>query len=137
MVNYETDSHESLTPKIIKFLTSLLIQLEAEGRLCGDAGSEIVFVYGYKGTFATVKNKFKTYISLLKSKKTLTAEDRKFLQERADLHGSFEHPDQYPELAKKAHRDGNMELFFEYLEKSEIRRKHWHDTKQCLCFCNR
>ena len=136
MVDYLTDKPECLTPQIVKFLTSLLKMLDCEGRLCDEAGSEIVFVYGYKGDFNAVRNQFKTYISFLKSKTSLSDDDRQFLLEKSERHGAFKHPDNYREMAKQAHREGKKELFFEYLEKSDNRRKKWHDEKQCLCFCN-
>ena len=137
MVDFQSDNHESLTPKLILFLTTLLNQLDSDARLCGDAGSEIIFVYGYKGDLKAVRNQFVTYISFLKKKRTLSSDDRNFLQEKSDRHSEFQHPDQYPEMAKKAMKDGDTDKFFEFLEKSDNRRKQWHDTKQCLCFCNK
>lgn len=126
-----------MVPKLIQFLTTLLKMLDSEGRLCGDAGSEIIFVYGYKGDFKAVRNQFTTYISFLKKKTFLSADDRNFLQEKSERHGSFQHPDQYLEMAKKSVKEGNHSLFLDFVEKSDSRRKQWHDTKQCLCFCNK
>lgn len=135
-LNYHTSPAVLLIPAIVEFLKTLQKQLEEENILCGFAGSEIVFVYGFKGDLNAVKNQFSAYINVISNKSALSYKDRLELAEYANRHKNFTHADPYAQLAKNALKNFDMNNFFDLWEKSLNIRMTWHEKKQCICFCN-
>lgn len=139
-VNIECDPVEWVVAAYNNFIQAKLVcPMKADGVLCGEAGTEVVSVYKFRGTFDSVLDQLTKHIDAIITE--IPTED---LRERI-IHYVVSHVE-YKETATRinphynayinAKRSGDLaltdELFSRYVEWNQ----RMHDSKQCLCYCN-
>jgi len=151
-VDYMTSTTHDILSRLVPYYEQIREQMDMEGLLCEEAGQRIVFIFGFKGDFKSVRNQFTQIISVMKAKlelgRELEEKDRLFLLNCAERDGAFIVDDPHrlaTETNAREELDGmtslsDMSLIIHNmvagLEKSRIYRKQLHDRKQCLCYCN-
>lgn len=138
-VKIECDPVEWVVAAYNNFIQAKLIcPLKADGILCGEAGTEVVSVYKFRGDFEQVFTQLSKHIEgILTEVPTEDLRDRIIQLVYAHI--------EYKETTRinphytayiNAKRSGDLmlmgELFGRYVEWNQ----RMHDNKQCLCFCN-
>ncbi len=134
-IDFVKDDSVDLLYKLTTILEGYFDDLLSDGRLCGFTGSEILFVYGFRGSYEAVLGQFREYIDSLTSME-FTTEVREQLQIRSDKHIIFESNNPYRKLAMDELRKLNMEKHFEHLRRISEWDIKLHEKKECICFLN-
>jgi hypothetical protein len=138
-VDIHADPVEWVVAAYKNFLTAKLIApLGADKTLCGEAGTEVVSVYKFRGDFTHVYAQLTAHLDSILAE--IATEDlREKLIEYVYAHIQYTdspriNPHYQAYLAAK--RSGDLPemtaAFNRYVEWNQ----RMHDNKQCLCFCN-
>lgn len=138
-VDIHADPVEWVVSAYMNFLKAKLIApMGADKTLCGEAGTEVVTVYKFRGDFVSVYAQLNAHLNSISTE--IATED---LRERiieyvyAHLHyNDFPRINPHYKLYISAKHSGDLlemgNAFDRYVEWNQ----RMHDNKQCLCFCN-
>ena len=131
---------ETLWKEDIEWLDNRIFMLEAEGRLCGGTGEEIIAEFGFRGNYDTVLTKLKEFTEKIKSKPYKEIERFDVLK-RSEKYVEYRksNKDVYIDKMKDSIKKYTMEGLTEALEISNAKYKMnevLHEKKECICFIN-
>lgn len=116
----------------------LLVPMSADRTLCGEAGSEVVAVYKFRGDFDHVFVAFTDHMTAITTE-VPTENLRERLIEHIYAHVRHSdtpriNPHYQAYLAAK--RSGDLPEMTAAFDRYVEWNQRMHDNKQCLCFCN-
>lgn len=138
-VDIHTEPMEMVVAAYINFLNAKLVSpISADRTLCGEAGTEVVDVYKFKGDFDRVYEQLITHRNAIATE--IPTEDlREKIIQWVYSHVRYtETPRINPhyQAYRAAKRSGDLTEMTAAFDRYVEWNQRMHDNKQCLCFCN-
>ena len=139
-IDIHVDPVEWVVAAYLNFMAAKIVcPLKADGMLCGEAGSELVAVYGFRGNYDMVTDQLTTHLAQIANEiPTEDLRDRIVLMVYAHIQymDTSIRINPYYTAYTKAKRSGDLMLVGEVFDRYVEWNKRLHDNKQCLCFSN-